>query len=140
MGERTSQASLVRTAAHVANGRSDQTRAREPGLVPLAQDGRPARAEQGRLMSVIDEVLAGLLLVAVLAAGGAELYAKAEHAKAAALQDQVTQVTRERDGLSAAIAAQKQAETAAQVRHTAATTSLASAGKGRACGGGYRRP
>ncbi|KWH13378.1 hypothetical protein WT58_04150 [Burkholderia territorii] len=81
-------------------------------------------------MRGIDQILAGLFLVAAVFAAGAGLYAKHEYNRANALQSEVEEVTRERDGYSRALAAQKVAENKAQERAKAASSRLAAAIKG----------
>lgn len=81
-------------------------------------------------MRGIDQVLAVLFLVAAVTAAGAGLYAKHEHNRADELQGKVEEVTRERDGYSRAIAAQKVAEKKAQERAKVASDRLATAIKG----------
>ncbi|CAB3747519.1 hypothetical protein GQ57_38190 [Burkholderia sp. MSh2] len=81
-------------------------------------------------MRGIDQLLAALFLVAAVCAAGAGLYAKHEHIRAIELQGKVDEVTRERDGYSRALDAQKIAEKKAQERAKAASDRLASAIKG----------
>ncbi|WDD93858.1 hypothetical protein Bsp3421_003959 [Burkholderia sp. FERM BP-3421] len=75
-------------------------------------------------MRGIDQIL---VLVAAIVAAGAGLYAKHEHGRATELQGKVAEVTRERDGYSRALDAQKVAEKKAAVRAQEASDRLAAA-------------
>lgn len=80
-------------------------------------------------MRGIDQIIAALFLVAAIAAAGAGLYAKHEHARASQLQDRVQKVERERDGYARALDAQKVAEERARKRQETASDRLAKAVK-----------
>ncbi|MEX3556314.1 MAG: hypothetical protein VB131_07100 [Burkholderia gladioli] len=92
-------------------------------------------------MRGVDQILAALFLVAAIAAASAALYAKHEHSRASDLQDKVEAVTREHDGYSRALAAQRDAEKKAQERAQAASDRLAQAIQGNPPhGGGHGSP
>lgn len=80
-------------------------------------------------MQGIDRILAALFLAAAVAATGAGLYAKAEHARADALRREFKEVSSERDALRRALDAQALAEKKAQERRTASTRRLSEAVK-----------